>query len=639
MQDLQKIVIEVLRKDERFISQEWDLLKNTIREQAEKLDENLIGLLLDNEKTREVFFIKIKDVIVFDSGKFIRFVNNKEFLPDSYTSFKNKIGLTNGKWDFISSSEEVYLDFPYKDCILAWGQDKEDAKRDEIFYNEILGSDDIDRLLDEKIFTRFKRFDKKGESDFTWFQRDERGVISENLIIKGNNLLTLHSLESNFAWELDLVYIDPPYNTWWNGDTFEYNNRFKHSSWLTFMKNRLDIAKKLLKRDWAMIVAIDKAEQVYLWVLLEEIFPEHESHCITIVHNPRWVQGTNFSYTHEFAFFIIPKDRKTVENRKIEEEDIKIRWLRDNWWESERTDAKNCFYAIIADKKTMQVVWFSDVCEDSIHPPTNIHDCDFVEIYPVDKEWIERKWRYARQSIDEVKDLLHVKLKNGVYDIDIGKDFWQYKTVWVDKRYDANEYGTKLIKSLVPWCKFSFPKSLWNVYDCLYAIVSKNKDAKILDFFGWSGTTAHAVLELNKQDNGNRKFILTEQMDYINTVTVPRVNRVIKDNAEWDFVYMEQMTSNQIHIDKIARAKNNSELLSIYEEIKAIWFINYNVDIQSIDSKIDEFDKLSIEDQKRFLIELLDKNMLYVNMSEINDIKSWVSDEEKKINGDFYNVK
>lgn len=639
MQDLQKIVIEVLRKDERFISQEWDLLKNTIREQAEKLDENLIGLLLDNEKTREVFFIKIKDVIVFDSGKFIRFVNNKEFLPDSYTSFKNKIGLTNGKSDFISSSEEIYLDFPYKDCILAWWQDKEDAKRDEIFYNEILGSDDIDRLLDEKVFTQFKRFDKNGESDFTWFQRDENGIISENMIIKGNNLLTLHSLESNFAWKLDLIYIDPPYNTWGNGDTFEYNNRFKHSSWLTFMKNRLDIAKKLLKKDWAMVVAIDKAEQVYLWVLLEEIFPEHESHCITIIHNPRWVQGTNFSYTHEFAFFIIPRDKKTVLNRKIEKEDIDFSNLRNWWSESERSDAKNCFYPITIDKKTMQIVEFGDVCEDDFHPPVNVHDCDFVNIYPVDASGVERKWRYARQSVEEVQDMLLVRIKKWVYDIEIWKDFWQYRTVWTDKRYDANEYGTKLIKSLVPWCKFSFPKSLWNVYDCIYAIVSKNIDAKILDFFGWSGTTAHAVLELNKQDNGNRKFILTEQMDYINTVTVPRVNRVIEDNGIWDFVYMEQMTSNQIFIDKIARAKTISEILSIYNEIKASGFINYNIDIKNIDSNIDEFGKLSIEDQKKFLIELLDKNMLYVNMSEIDDIKNGVSDDEKKINRDFYNVK
>ena len=213
MQNLQKIVIEVLKKDDRFVSQEWALLKNTIREQAEKLDENLIGLLLDDEKTREVFFLKIKDVIVFDSAKFIRFVNNKEFLPDSYTSFKNKIGLTNARWEFLSDLNEVVLSFPYKDGVLAWGQDKEDSKRDEIFYNEILGSDDIDRLLDEKVFTNVKRIDKDGEHSIDEFTRDESGTIRDNLIIKWNNLLALHSLKSNFAGKVKLIYIDPPYNT------------------------------------------------------------------------------------------------------------------------------------------------------------------------------------------------------------------------------------------------------------------------------------------------------------------------------------------------------------------------------------------------------------------------------------------
>ena len=128
-----------------LISKDWILLKNTIREKAENLDENLISILLDNDTTREKFFIKIKDVIVFDNNKFIKFINNKEFLPDSYTSFKNKIGLTNEKWDFIASSNEVVLNFPFKDCVLAWWQDKKDQKRDEIFYNEILGQDDIDK--------------------------------------------------------------------------------------------------------------------------------------------------------------------------------------------------------------------------------------------------------------------------------------------------------------------------------------------------------------------------------------------------------------------------------------------------------------------------------------------------------------
>ena len=207
---------------------------------------------------------------------------------------------------------------------------KEDQKRDEIFYNETLAPDDINRLLDAKVFTNFKRIDKKGEHKLDGFKRDEKGNIKDNLIIKGNNLLALASLKKEFAGKVKLIYIDPPYNPDSKSNTFIYNNSFNESSWLTFMKNRLEVAKYLLTNDGVLIVAIDENEFLQLGVLLKEIFKNHESHCITIVHNPRGVQGTNFSYTHEYAFFIIPNGKKSVGNRKIEKKDICWRNLRDN---------------------------------------------------------------------------------------------------------------------------------------------------------------------------------------------------------------------------------------------------------------------------------------------------------------------
>ncbi len=629
-------VLSVLKQDSRLVSEDGDLLKNKAQELAYKLDPAIIGLLLKDSLTKAKFFQEIDGCLIFDQDAFVSFVMSKEFLPDSYTSYRNKIGLTiDGK--SLDERKEVSLVWAYKDCVLAGGQDKEDSKRDEIFYNETLGSDQIDRLLDTKVFTEFKRINKDGKHNLEAFRKNENGDIQDNLIIKGNNLLALHSLKKRFKGKVKLIYIDPPYNTGWNWDTFAYNNRFKHSTWLTFMKNRLEVAKQLLTKDGSIVVAIDKAEQVYLWVLLDEVFPEHESHCVTIVHNPRGVQGTNFSYTHEFAFFVIPKDKKTILNRRIEEDDIKIRGLRDNWGESERKDAKNCFYSIIADKRTLRVIDFWDVCPDSLHPQGNINDCDFVEIYPIDKEWIERKWRYARQSIEEVKDLLHVKIKNGVYDIDIWKDFWQYKTVWVDKRYDANEYGTKLIKDLVPWCKFSFPKSLWNVYDCLYAIVNDDKDALVLDFFGGSGTTAHAVLELNK-DGWDRKFILVDQMDYVDHITSERVRAVIKNEGKWDFVYMEIACNAERYIEMIRDAGSTNMLLEIWEELKTKSFVNHKLDPKSIDNMIDEFKALTLTEQQKILIDLIDKNALYKNFSEMEAVDSGVSEEDKKLNRDFYNL-
>ena len=396
-----------------------------------------------------------------------------------------------------------------------------------------------------------KKFTKNGEQEVKEIKRDKTGLIRENLIIKGNNLLALHTLKENFAGKIKLIYIDPPYNTGGSSKTFTYNNSFNHSTWLVFMKNRLDVGKKLLSEDGAFIVAIDENEVHYLGIMIEELFLEYENHCITIVHNPRGVIGTNFSYTHEYAYFIFPKGKKIIGNRKIEEKNIDWRGLRDNGGESLRTDAKNCFYSIIIDKCTNQIIGFGEVCNDEVHPPINVHKGDFVEIYPVDKNGIERKWRYARQSVEEIKDLLRVRENKGIYDIQIGKDFGNYKTVWVDKRYDANEYGTKIVNSLVKDNTFSFPKSLWNVYDCIYAVVGNDKNAIILDFFAGSGTTAHAVLELNKEDDGNRKFILIEQMDYINTVTCPRLQKVMeKENIDDFFIYIELAKWNEEEKEK-----------------------------------------------------------------------------------------
>ena len=537
MKNIFEQLTDLLKKDKRLVSQDGELLKNHTQELARKNDQALLKLLLSDNTTKQHFFFEVENILIFDKEKFIRFIHNKKFLPDSYTSFKNKIGLTAGD-EYVSENKEVVLAWPYKDCILEGGMTKEDQTRNEIFYNETLAPDDINRLLDAKVFTNFKRIDKNGENKLDGFKRDEKGTIKDNLIIKGNNLLALASLKKEFAGKVKLIYIDPPYNPRSKNNTFTYNNTFNHSTWLTFMKNRILVAQDLLTDDGAMVIAIDKNEQIYLWVLINEIFKGYETHCVTIVHNPRGVQGANFSYTHEYAFFIFPKGTKTIKNRKIPEEDIKIRGLRDNGGESLRTDAENCFYPFIVDKCTKQVIDFGDVCPDKIHPKANIHNGDFVEVYPIDKEGTERKWRYARQSIEGIKDLLIVSERDGVYDIQIAKDFGQYKTVWSGKKYDANEYGTKLVKDLVPGSNFSFPKSLWNVYDVIYAVVQEDKNAIVLDYHAGSGTTGHAVLNLNEEDKGNRKFILIEQMDYIETITAPRIKEVLKRSKSDDsFVY------------------------------------------------------------------------------------------------------
>jgi len=297
-----------------------------------------------------------------------------------------------------------------------------------------------------------------------------------NLLIEGDNYHALSVLNYTHAGKVDVIYIDPPYNTgardWkYNNDYVDINDAWRHSKWLSMMAHRLQLAKNLLKENGVFICAIDENEFYRLGLLLEDIFRGFEIHCITIVHNPRGVQGNNFSYTHEYAYFVFRKGLKVIGPRKIKIEDIDWRNLRDNGGESLRTDAKNCFYPIIVNKDG-DIINFGNVLPSNEHPKsqTEKHGEEFY-IYPIDRKGIERKWRYARQSIEEVKHLLRArKTKNG-YEIEIGKDFGIVRIVWQDSRYDANEYGTKLVHALVPNTHFDYPKSVWNTYDCIAPIL------------------------------------------------------------------------------------------------------------------------------------------------------------------------
>lgn len=359
---------------------------------------------------------------------------------------------------------------------------------------------------------------------------------TQNLFIEGDNLEALKLLQKSYAGRVKLIYIDPPYNT---GRDLLYPNDFAdgvqtylevtgqvagnakltsntqtggryHTNWLNMMYARLLLAKSLLTKDGVLVCTIDENEQVNLGALLREVFTEgaYEHVCVTIVHNPRGVQGTNFSYTHEYAFFVFPSGIKAIGDRKLKPEEVVWSQFRNWGSESERTDAKNCFYPVLV--RDGQIVGFGDVCQDAFHPKQTEHKDGTDYVYPIDREGVERKWRYARQSVDAIRHLLRVKPGRDGLEIEIGKDFGMYRTVWVDKRLDANEYGTQIVSSLVPDSPFSFPKSLWAVYDTLYAVVGDDKNAIVMDFFAGSGTTGHAVLEMNRSDGGARRYLLVQ---------------------------------------------------------------------------------------------------------------------------------
>ena len=357
-----------------------------------------------------------------------------------------------------------------------------------------------------------------------------------NILVEGDNLEVLKLLRKSYHSRVRLIYIDPPYNT---GNDLLYPNDYHdslgnyleitgqragnrvmlsnpdtngryHTHWLNMMYPRLLTARELLTQNGVLICTIDENEQSNLTALLKDVFPEsgYEHVCVTIVHNPRGVQGKNFSYTHEYALFVYRSGEKIISDREIDEAEVDWAPLRNWGSESERSDARNCFYAIIIEEG--RIVGFGDVCPDHVHPAQTEVEGRRSYVYPIDRNGVERKWRYARQSVESIAQLLRTKTIPGGYDILLGKNSGLYKTVWTDQRYDANINGTQLVKSLVNDSPFTFPKSLWSVYDCVKAVTDDDKDAIVMDFFAGSGTTGHAVWKLNATDEGARRFILVQ---------------------------------------------------------------------------------------------------------------------------------
>jgi adenine-specific DNA-methyltransferase len=262
-------LIDLLKTNHNFVDDEGELLLAAVQDRAWKIDRDLVKLLLSDKEIKAKFFDEIEGHWIFNINTFLEYISQKNFLDNSYTRFRNRIGLTIGE-KYLRERGEVALVWAYKDTVLEGGQTKEEEKRKEIFFNEVLAQDEINRLLDPKVLTNFTRYTAKGKQAVKDFNRDENGLIRENLILKGNNLLTLHTLKTQFRGQVKLIYIDPPFNT--ERDSFTYNDNFMHSTWLTFMKNRLSVAYELLSNDGNMMVHVDNNESHYLKILLDEIF-------------------------------------------------------------------------------------------------------------------------------------------------------------------------------------------------------------------------------------------------------------------------------------------------------------------------------------------------------------------------------
>ena len=627
-----------IQKENDFITDDGELKKWLVLNKAQNFDVRLIELLLDDHDLKAKFFIEVKGVLVFKQNLFVQFLEQKNHLNDSYTQYKNKVGLTiDGK--YLKQRNEVALVWPFKDCILEGGQSREEDKRQEIFFNEILAQDEITQLLDPKVLTNAKVYDKDGQQDFKKFNRDaeinkKRGLpentITDNLIIKGNNLLALHSLKKEFAGKVKLIYIDPPYNT--GNDGFKYNDNFNHSTWLTFMKNRLTVARELLKDDGVIFVQCDDNEQAYLKVLTDEVFGRENFVCNLIWHKKRGKDNSAkfFSISHE-NIIIFGKNKQNLRILKTELDETTKKAYKN----PDNDERGN--YRILG-------IWSRQQGGSEYQYTTNKGN------YYSNRLWLVNKTTMTKLDDDnrliENKDRLYYKkfLSENKGSIP--------ETIWKDTSNNANAKDE--IKNIFGAAIFDTPKPEPLIKRIIE--ISTQPNDLVLDFHLGSGTTCAVAHKMNRQ------YIGIEQMDYIETVAVARLKKVIGRNAKkadelleslefdtggisksvaWQgggtFTYLELKKHNQTFIEQIQKAKNSKALLKIWQEMKAKSFLNYNIDIQKQEKHIEEFKQLELSKQKEHLFELLDKNQLYVNLSSVNDKDFAVSEIEKQLTKDFYN--
>lgn len=614
----------ILSKVEKYRDPEGGLVKGQIINDAYTIDPELITALISDEEIKAKFFVSIVDHWVFNINLFVTYIQEKNFLDNSYTNFKNKIGLTGDVDQLIRQQKEVVLVWPFKDCVLEGGQDKEDQKRQEIFFNETLAQDEIDRLLDPKVITKWERHTVSGSEKVTTIKRDDSGTVSENLLIKGNNLLALHSLKKQFTGKVKLIYIDPPYNT--GNDGFGYNDRFNHSTWLTFMKNRLEVARELLRDDGVIFVQCDDNEQAYLKVLMDEIFGR-ENFVSNVLWQKKYTVANDAKYFSDNHDFIIVYSKK----KKV----FKINGIK-------RNDLQNNRYQNLDNDTNGE--WMTQ----PLHAKSG-NDSNFVFVFNNGIKWTPPKGTFPRYSVESLKRFDdNGKIwfgKNGQavprlkkYLKDMGSV--TPATLWLHTEVGNNDEANKEIKLILGEGAFGTPKP----ERLIQRIVELSTEVGdiVLDFHAGSGTTGAVAHKMNRQ------WILVEQMDYIKGLPEERLIKVLKgeqggvsQSVNWkgggDFIYCELAKYNEIYVEMIRDATTTDELWKVWLDMEQNAFLDYRIETHEVTP--DGFGAMTFEAQQKLLMECLDKNQMYVNLTEIDDEDYKISDEDKDLNKQFYNSK
>ena len=414
---------------------------------------------------------------------------------------------------------------------------------------------------------------------------DDLDNETDGLLIHGENFQALNQLKEKYRKSLKSIYIDPPYNT--NASAILYKNNYKDSSWLSLMADRLVLSREFLLDDGLICVAIDDVEVSPLRFILENLF-EKELGIATVRSNPqgRSSKGT-FSPVHEYALFYgmsdsspgsLPKTKK--QKRSFPYKDAKGRYLWDNLIrrppKDEREDRPRLYYPIYARKdntiRIPKMTWNEEKREyDVLEPPEK----DEIIVLPI-KEGVEKHWRRGWEKVSrEIEDYRVRRDENIRIDFKLRmKETTPPKTWWDEGSYAAARYGTTLLEEMLEKKIFDFPKSVYLVSDCLRACCLDLNET-VLDYFGGSGTTAHATINLNRQDCGRRKYILIEMGHHFDTVLRPRIKKAVYAEKWKDAkpVSRESILSHIIKYQRIESyedALNNIELTerenSLFEE-------------------------------------------------------------------------
>lgn len=567
------------------------------------------------------------------------------FNKGSYTEYNNKIGLySNSQQGFISSSPDVVLNFPYKDCVLEGGMTKEDAKRDERFLNIKLDKRDVDALFDPKVLTNFKYIDSNGERELSANDSieffDKNGELKQNLLIKGNNLVALHTLRERLASKVKLIYIDPPYYfvDSKTTDTFSYNSNFKLSSWLVFMSNRLEISHKLLTADGVMLVSIDEDGFSYLKILMDELFGASNSIC-TFIWRRSGTGGLRSIFpitTHEYILAYAKDKTQLTEPWYAPYSQAS---LSDFKYEDEYGPYKTqALYLTSLRQTDNQAYPITTPDGERVIPPKNVGAWRYTE----DKfngEFQRGNIIFKETSNSPLLTLSGKRAQFNIYTKQyMSKDGTNPPTLLPDDIVGQTRTAKAELKSLFGSNVFNYAKPE-ELIKYLIGMITKPNDT-ILDFCLGSGTTAAVAHKMG------RRWIGVEQMDYIETIAEERLKKVIageqggvSKSVNWQgggsFVYLELKKYNQECVDQINAATNMTELEEVYKRMYQNAFLKFWFDKKEFE-KDEGFRSMDLNTRKKTLINILDGNQLYLNYADMDDAKYHVSNDERVLTRRFY---